>query len=67
LSGQDLWQMLGLGLGLALVLEGLLPFISPVKWRRVFAQIQQLNDGQIRFFGLISIGIGVVVLIVLVS
>ncbi len=57
--------MLGLGLVLALVIEGLMPFASPMKWRQIFSQIQQLNDGQVRFFGLVSIAIGLVIVLVL--
>lgn len=42
-------------MALVLVIEGLFPLISPGGWRRMFAQILQLGDGQIRFFGLCSI------------
>ena len=42
-------------MALVLVIEGLFPFVSPGGWRRMFSQILQLNDGQIRFFGLLSI------------
>ena len=42
-------------MALVLVIEGLFPFISPGGWRRMFSQILQLSDGQIRFFGLLSI------------
>jgi uncharacterized protein len=35
-----------------------MPFLSPARWRRLTAQIQSLSDGQIRFFGLVSIGVG---------
>jgi uncharacterized protein YjeT (DUF2065 family) len=45
----DVWL---LALGLMLVLEGLLPMLAPARWRRLFAQLLQLQDGQIRFFGL---------------
>lgn len=45
---------------MVLVVEGLLPFISPGGWRRMFSQILQLNDGQIRFFGLCSIVLGLI-------
>jgi membrane protease subunit HflC len=41
-------------LALVLVIEGLLPFLSPGGWRRLFAQLLQLQDGQVRFFGLCS-------------
>jgi uncharacterized protein len=59
------WQLLGLAVGLALVIEGLMPFLSPAKWRQVFMQIQQLSDGQVRFFGLISIGVGLLIFVTL--
>ena len=51
-------------LGLVFVCEGLLPFFSPGAWRRVFEKAVTLSDGQIRFLGLTSMLIGVVVLLV---
>jgi uncharacterized protein YjeT (DUF2065 family) len=41
-----------------LVLEGLMPFISPGRWREVFSRILTMSDGQIRFVGLASIVLG---------
>ena len=55
-------DLLWTALALMLVLEGLYPFISPEGWRKLFAQILRLGDGQIRFFGLCSIAIGLLVL-----
>lgn len=49
-----------LAMALVLVIEGLFPFVSPGGWRRMFSQILQLSDGQIRFFGLLSILAGLV-------
>ncbi len=49
-------------LALVLVIEGLLPFISPTGWRKVFEQVLKLNDGQIRFYGIASIAIGLLLL-----
>jgi len=46
---------LWLAFALVLVIEGLFPFASPAGWRRMFSQLLQMNDGQIRFFGLFSI------------
>ena len=37
---------------LALIFEGLLPFLSPATWRRVFERAARMSDGQIRFVGL---------------
>ncbi|MEN9395952.1 MAG: hypothetical protein RLZ81_482 [Pseudomonadota bacterium] len=47
---------------MVLVIEGLFPFMSPTGWRKMFVQLLQLNDGQIRFFGLCSIlaGLGMI-------
>ncbi|MDF1485440.1 DUF2065 domain-containing protein [Ramlibacter sp. H39-3-26] len=52
-------------LALVLVIEGSLPFLSPAAWRRVFLQILQLRDGQIRFVGLLSIVFGLLLLALL--
>jgi hypothetical protein len=49
-----LWQ----ALALLLVVEGLLPLLWPSVWRRLVEQILGLSNGQIRFFGLCSIVIG---------
>ncbi len=38
-----------------LILEGLMPMVSPLRWRRLFEQLLQLQDGQIRFFGLVMV------------
>lgn len=45
-------------LALLLVLEGLLPFAAPATWRRVFTQMLQMQDGQIRFCGLVCLAAG---------
>ena len=51
-----------LALAMVLVLEGLLPFLSPSGWRKMFMQLLQMNDGQIRFFGLCSMLLGMLVI-----
>jgi uncharacterized protein len=47
-----------LALALVLIIEGLFPFASPSGWRRMFTQLLQLTDGQIRFFAAASVSIG---------
>lgn len=42
-------------LALLLVFEGLMPFIAPALWRRVFTEMLRLQDGQIRFYGLLCV------------
>jgi uncharacterized protein len=51
-------------LALMLVLEGLLPFIAPRAWRETFLRLVALSDGQIRFVGLTSMLIGLILLMV---
>lgn len=48
-----------------LIIEGLLPIASPQRWRKMFEQILRLEDGQIRFFGLCSAIIGLILLLCL--
>lgn len=45
-------------LALVLIIEGLLPLLAPGLWRRVFTDLLRLRDGQIRFYGLLSVAAG---------
>lgn len=60
-----MWTTLGLAFAMMLVLEGLLPLLSPASWREMFRRITELKDGQIRFFGLASVLLGLVLAAVL--
>ena len=51
-----------MALALMLVLEGVLPFLAPTLWKDLFRKITQMNDGQIRFVGLSSMIVGLVLL-----
>ena len=55
-------NLLLLAFALMLVIEGLLPFLAPRIWREAFRRVTELSDGQIRFIGLSSMLIGVVLL-----
>ena len=50
------------GLALMLILEGILPFTAPTLWRETFRKLIEMSDGQIRFAGLSSMMIGLVIL-----
>jgi hypothetical protein len=45
-----------------LVFEGLFPLLAPGRWRRTFERLTELKDGQLRFFGLVSVGLGLALL-----
>lgn len=47
-----------MSLALVLIIEGLLPFVSPAAWRQMFVSLLALTDGQLRFFGLCAILLG---------
>jgi uncharacterized protein YjeT (DUF2065 family) len=51
-----------MALALMLILEGLLPFLAPNLWRDTFRRITQMSDGQIRFVGLSSMIVGLLLL-----
>ena len=52
-----------MALALMLILEGVLPFIAPNVWRDTFRKITQMTDGQIRFVGLSSMIVGLLLLL----
>ena len=56
--------LLASAVALVLILEGLLPFLNPGAWRRVFERALQMTDAQIRLLGLSSLAIGVTILLV---
>ena len=58
LDSDTLW----VAFGLMLIFEGIFPFLSPQGWRDKMAQLMVLQDGQIRFFGLVCIGVGLLML-----
>jgi uncharacterized protein YjeT (DUF2065 family) len=50
-----------------LIIEGMLPFASPQKYRQMVAEISRLSDNHIRNIGLVVMAIGVVVLLLVRS
>ena len=46
-----------------LVIEGMLPFLLPAVWRETFRRLTEMTDGQIRFIGLSSMLVGLLVLL----
>jgi uncharacterized protein YjeT (DUF2065 family) len=58
LDGDTLWA----ALALVLVFEGLFPLLAPRGWRNTFQKLLLLRDGQLRFFGLCSVLLGLALL-----
>ena len=57
-----MWNDLLSALALMLVLEGLLPFITPKGFREKMLLMLQMNDSQIRFASLTAMLLGVFLL-----
>jgi uncharacterized protein len=56
------WPDLAAALGLLLVLEGVLPFLSPASIRRTFARISTMDDTAFRVAGAASMLGGLLIL-----
>ena len=57
-----MWDSILPALALVLVIEGMLPFLSPKSWREAMTQAAQLPDNVLRGLGFASMLAGVVVL-----
>ncbi|SFM03630.1 DUF2065 domain-containing protein [Nitrosomonas communis] len=57
-----MWDTFLMAIALMLVLEGILPFTFPNAWRESFRKLIELEDNQIRFIGLTSMVVGLIVL-----
>ena len=55
----DYWL---LGLAMMLIVEGMIPFVSPGLWRETFRKLLSLKDGQLRFVGMTAMLSGIILL-----
>ncbi len=58
----DFWHVLAAAIALVFIIEGMLPFISPDRWRKLLAMADQMEDRVIRNIGLGSMVFGVMIL-----
>lgn len=57
-----MWDDLLRALALVLVIEGLMPFAFPGRWRQILLRMASLDDKQMRTAGLIAMIAGIVLL-----
>jgi uncharacterized protein YjeT (DUF2065 family) len=57
-----MWQDFLVGVALVLVFEGILPFLSPIRYRRTLMLASQMKDKTMRVIGFASMSVGLVVL-----
>jgi hypothetical protein len=57
-----MWDTLLIAFALMLILEGILPFLLPGIWRDTFKKLTETGDNQVRFIGLTSMLLGLLLL-----
>ncbi len=60
-----MWQDLLAAFGLMLVLEGILPFLTPAGYKDTLTRLMQLPDRLLRLIGLSSMLLGLLLLYVI--
>ena len=53
-----------LAIGLVLVIEGLFPLFFTQSWKEAFTRITNQKNGQIKFYGLLSVIIGIMIIFI---
>jgi hypothetical protein len=58
----DFWHVLPVAIALVFIIEGMMPFISPNRWRTMLVMVEQMDDRMIRNVGLSSMLLGIAIL-----
>jgi len=58
MSADSVWLDLARAFCLMLVLEGIMPFLAPSRWRNMAALLAQIDDRSMRRMGLVSMLLG---------
>lgn len=57
-----MWQELAVAFSLVLIIEGILPFLSPDRWRMLAYRMADLDSRSVRWVGLLSMIAGLLML-----
>jgi len=57
-----MWDDLWVAMALMLVLEGMVPFLTPRGFKQMMQSVVRIEDRQLRIAGLVSMVVGVVLL-----
>ena len=58
-----MWDDLARAVCLMLVIEGIIPFLYPQRWRQAVASLARVDDRRLRIMGLVSMLIGAALLL----
>ena len=57
-----MWREIGIALSLMLVIEGIIPFLYPGRWRQLVATMADIDNASLRLMGLGSMIAGLILL-----
>lgn len=57
-----MWKDLGVAMCLVLIIEGIVPFLYPRRWRHMALALAQVDDRTMRLTGLVSMVAGTLLL-----
>lgn len=57
-----MWREIGIAISLMLVIEGIIPFLYPGRWRQLVATLADIDNATLRLIGLGSMMTGIVLL-----
>jgi hypothetical protein len=57
-----MWREIGIALSLMLIIEGIIPFLYPGRWRQLVATLADIDNAALRMMGLGSMIAGVILL-----
>jgi len=57
-----MWREIGIAISLMLVIEGIIPFLYPGRWRQLVATLADIDNATLRLIGLGTMIAGIVLL-----
>ena len=60
-----MWHEVAVAFCLMLVVEGIIPFVSPGRWRKMLLVLDQVDDNTMRMIGLGSMLAGTALLLII--
>jgi uncharacterized protein YjeT (DUF2065 family) len=54
----DVWHQIAVAIALVFVIEGVMPFLAPGRWRNMVQLMAELDDRTMRAMGLFSMLLG---------
>ncbi|WP_300428510.1 DUF2065 domain-containing protein [uncultured Thalassolituus sp.] len=58
----EAWHTLAGAVSLVLIIEGVIPFLYPARWRQLVIRMAETDDRTMRMIGLFSMSLGLILL-----